>query len=306
MKKASFGYLIKEGFRNLYVNRLMSLASTTVLFSCLLIVGIALILLLNINMMIDTIDAQNVIMVYIEDGADGQMIGDLGDEIRKIDAVASYEFVSKDDAYEKILDEIGESSAYLEGLDTNPLPDAYRVTVGDMLRFSQVADELRELENVLRVRENSDFAEQLAQTRMSVTYISGGIIILLLIVSLFIISNTIKITMFNRRLEISIMKSVGATNTFIRLPFVIEGMLLGIISGFLAFFAVWGVYSLSATTITSMISVFGSAEIVPFISFAGPLLLGFLGIGVFTGVFGGVTSIGKYLKERKFVDIEEI
>jgi cell division transport system permease protein len=129
---------------------------------------------------------------------------------------------------------------------------------------------------------------------------------LLLVVSLFIISNTIKVTMFSRRLEISIMKSVGATNSFIRWPFMIEGVTIGIVAGLLAFAAVWGVYEFALGSFTSVLSGFSTGEFkIDFLDYAPYLVVAFVGIGVFTAVFGSATSIRKYLKERKFVELEE-
>ena len=135
--------------------------------------------------------------------------------------------------------------------------------------------------------------------------ISLGMIILLLVVSLFIISNTIRITIFSRRLEISIMKSVGATNSFIRLPFMVEGIIIGVIAGVLATGAVWGIYEFALGSFTAVLSGFGSSAKIEFLDYALYLAVAFVGVGMFTGIFGSATSIRKYLKERKFVELED-
>ncbi len=302
----NLGYLTKEGFRNLRVNKLMTVASITVLFSCLMLVGIAFMMLVNIETFISGIEAENVIMVYVDDSTDSYDYIRLGNELRAIDNVNNVEMIEKDAAYAEILDGLDDGLRnYLQSTDENPLPDAYKVTVADMDGFENVVSEIKTLRNVSRVHENSVLARQLAGLRNSVTYISGGIIILLLVVSLFIISNTIKVTMFSRRLEISIMKSVGATNSFIRWPFMVEGVVIGIIAGLLATGAVWGIYEFALGSFSAMLSSFGNVKEVSFLDYAPYLVAAFVGIGIFTGVFGSATSIRKYLKERKFVELED-
>ena len=302
----NLGYLTKEGFRNLKVNKLMSVASVTVLFSCLMLIGIAFMLLVNIEAFISGIESENVIMVYVDMEATDVDYIKLGNDLRSLDNVALVENVDKEPAYEEILSELDEGlRTYLSGLEENPLPDAYRVTVSDMSKFDDVVNEIKHLSSIERVYENSTLARQLEGIRNSVTYISLGMIALLLVVSLFIISNTIKVTMFSRRLEISIMKSVGATNSFIRWPFMIEGIIIGIIAGILAAAAVWGIYEFGLSSLTTMLSGLGTGVQVEFIDYAPYLITAFIGIGAFTAVFGSATSIRKYLKERKFVELED-
>ncbi len=299
-------YLTKEGFRNLKVNKLMSVASVTVLFSCLMLIGIAFMILVNIQSFISGIEAENVIMVYADIEANDYEYMALGNDLRSIGNIASVEEIEKEAAYEQILSEMDANlREYLSGLDKNPLPDAYRVTVADMSGFETVVEEIKSLERIERVYENSSLARQLQGIRDSVTYISIGMIVLLFIVSLFIISNTIKVTMFSRRLEISIMKSVGATNSFIRWPFMVEGIIIGVIAGILATGAVWAVYEFALGSFATMLSGFGGEVQVEFLDYALYLVAAFVCIGIFTGVFGSATSIRKYLKERKFVELED-
>ena len=302
----NLGYLTKEGFRNLKVNKLMSVASVTVLFSCLMLIGIAFMLLVNIEAFISSVESENVIMVYVDMEATDYEYIKLGNDLRALDNIATVENIDKEPAYEEILSELDEGlKSYLSGLEENPLPDAYRVTVSDMSRFEDAVNEIKHLSSIERVYENSTLARQLEGIRNSVTYISLGMIALLLVVSLFIISNTIKVTMFSRRLEISIMKSVGATNSFIRWPFMIEGIIIGIIAGILAAAAVWGIYEFGLSSLTSVLSGLGTGVQVEFLDYAPYLAAAFVSIGVFTAVFGSATSIRKYLKERKFVELED-
>ena len=303
----NLGYLTKEGFRNLKVNKLMSVASITVLFSCLMLIGIAFMLLVNIEAFITGIESENVIMVYADMEASNYEYIKLGNDLRAIENVAFVENIDKETAYQEILSELDDGlREYLSGLNENPLPDAYRVTISNMEGFEDVVNHIKQLSGIERVYENSTLARQLEGIRNSVTYISIGMIALLLVVSLFIISNTIKVTMFSRRLEISIMKSVGATNSFIRWPFMIEGIIIGIIAGLLAFAAVWGIYEFALGSFTSVLSGFGTGDIrIEFIDYAPYIVAAFVGIGVFTAVFGSATSIRKYLKERKFVELDD-
>lgn len=301
-------YLTKEGFRNLKVNKLMTIASVTVLFSCLMLIGIAFMILVNIQSFITGIQSENVIMVYAELDSSNYSYKALGEDLRALGNVSTVEEVRKEEAYEELLadSEMDESTKeYLNSLE-NPLPDAYRVTVTDMAGFETVVNEIKELDRIERVYENGTLAKQLQDIRDSVSYISIGIILMLLIVSLFIISNTIKVTMFSRRLEISIMKSVGATNSFIRWPFMVEGVIIGVIAGLLATGAVWAVYEFALSSFASVLSGLADGiEQVEFTDYALWIALAFILIGVFTGVFGSATSIRKYLKERKFVELEE-
>lgn len=304
-RNGSLGYLTKEGVRNLKVNKLMSVASVTVLFSCMFLMGLAFMLFVNIDALVEDIESENVIMVYIVDSADSVDVVNLNSQIMELPNVDTCSFVGKDDAYQTILEDMGDVSDYLRELDENPLPDAYKVTVKDMAQFRSTVAEIQALDNVMRTRENSDLAGKLDLARNTVTYVSVAIIALLLIVSVFIISNTIKITMFSRRLEISIMKSVGATNAFIRWPFMVEGTLLGVISGVISLGAVWGGYELAMKYLASITALLsgGGVDIKGYLLY---LFAAFMAMGVFTGLFGSAASIRKYLKERRFVELEDV
>ena len=306
MKDAgSLSYLTREGFRNLYVNRLMSIASVSVLFSCMVMIGLAFMIMVNINMFIGTVEEQNVIMVFVDDNATPAQTEALGNKICKQDNVSKCTFIPRDAGFEQLKSDMGDSSVLFEGLDENPLPDAYEVVLEDTELFDETVSNLKSLDNVMHIRENKQLASQLAGLRNMVSYISVGIIVLLLVVSLFIVSNTIRITMDSRRLEINIMKSVGATRWFIRWPFMVEGMMLGVISGLLAILAVWGVYAMAGRFLTSMLSGLGMTGIVSFSKYGLILLALFLVLGLVAGAFGSAVSISRYLKEKEFVIVDE-
>ena len=304
--RRSFGYLTKEGFRNLWSNRLMSFASVAVLLSCMIMIGSAFMLLVNIQSVIDNIEDKNVIMVYVVQDADESAVTQLGDELEALKNVSHVEFVDKETAFKQELENLGTDATYFEGVE-NPLPDVYKVSVDLMENFDETSKSIEKLENVDSIRDDKDIATVLINIRSSVTYLSVGIIALLMLVSLFIISNTIRITMFSRRLEISIMKSVGATNGFIRWPFVIEGILLGVISAVVSLGAVWGVYELVKNSVANMlggIMDIGSS-LVPFTDYVVVILAAFLIIGILSGVVGSMVSIQRYLKEQGGVTYEE-
>lgn len=298
-RKTSFNisYLTKEGVKNVWSNRLMSIASVAVLTSCLVLIGCAIMLFVNINAMLENVEDQNVIMVYLDDGITDDQVNKVGQDIRMIPSVSAVDFVSKEDAYKSQLESMGDEASLLDGLEENPLPDAYKVTLENLDDYDNVLSMLTSVENTLSVRGNSDLANQVRQIRSGVTYISVGMIIMLLAVSLFIIANTVRVTMYNRRLEISIMKAVGATNWFIRWPFIIEGILIGIIAGFVSLLLVFGLYELALKSLGTIFTLFGTTSI-PFGSYALPMLLAFILIGIFAGVFGSIFSMGRYLKEQ--------
>lgn len=297
--RRSFGYLTKEGFRNIWANRLMSVASIAVLLSCLIMIGSAFMVLVNIQQVIDSIEDMNVIVAYVESDVDEIQTKSLGDDLAALKNVAGVEFVDKDTAFKEQIEAMGTNADYFAEAE-NILPDTYKITVDDMESFDDTAREISQLPGIDSIRDNKDVAVALANIRSSVTYISVGIIVLLMLVSLFIISNTVRITMFSRRLEISIMKSVGATNGFIRWPFVIEGILLGIISAVLSLGAVWGVYEIVKRSIVSMLGgIMGIGNnLIDFKDYLLLLLAAFLVIGILSGVVGSMVSIRRYLKEQ--------
>ena len=300
MKGASLGYLTREGFRNIWVNRLLSLATIVVLISCLIIVGTGSLIFLNINAVLDLIESQNVVMVYVNDEADDYMTQSLGVQLEAHTNVLEVEFVPREEAFQRQIESYGDKADVLQGLSADILPDAYKVTVKNLEQFDATVSEIRVMENVIHVRENSDLASKLASIRNAVTYISIGIVAILFFVSLFIVSNTIRITIYNRRLEISIMKAVGATNAFIRWPFMVEGILLGLFSAVLGLGIQYGVYSVAAIWLGNILTELGG-EIVNFLDYVWVIFGMFAFIGVVIGAFGSIISLNKYLKEHSNV-----
>lgn len=297
MKGTSLKYLTHEGFRNVWVNRLMSLASVTVLMACLIIMGAGIMIYFNINNVVDKVQSQNVVMVYVADDASEDETTQIGTSLKGISNVESCEFVPKEVAFQEQIQSMGGDAALFEGFDEIPLPDAYKVTVKDLSQFENTVSQIKQINKVDSVRENSDLASKLLSLRHAVSIVSVGLVIMLFLVALFIISNTIRITMFSRKLEISIMKAVGATNWFIRWPFMIEGMILGTISGIVSLGVLWGLYAVAEKVFAQTLSLIGFS-LVPFSEYWWQILLVFVAIGLFTGGFGSIVSMAKYLKEQ--------
>ena len=297
MKGTSLKYLTHEGFRNVWVNRLMSLASVTVLMACLIIMGAGIMIYFNINNVVDKVQSQNVVMVYVADDASEDETTQIGTSLKGISNVESCEFVPKEVAFQEQIQSMGGDAALFEGFDEIPLPDAYKVTVKDLSQFENTVSQIKQINKVDSVRENSDLASKLLSLRHAVSIVSVGLVVMLFLVALFIISNTIRITMFSRKLEISIMKAVGATNWFIRWPFMIEGMILGTISGIVSLGVLWGLYAVAEKVFAQTLSLIGFS-LVPFSAYWWQILLVFVALGLFTGGFGSLVSMAKYLKEQ--------
>ena len=300
MKGMRLGYLTREGFKNIWVNRFLSVATILVLVACLIIVGTGSLIFLNINSLLDLIEGQNVVMVYVDDKATDYQTESLGLQLEGMNNIKKVEFVPREVAFENQKEQFGDKAALLEGLSPEILPDAYKVVVDDLSIFDSTVSKIKDMDLVLQVRENSDLAGKVETIRNAVSYISLGIIAILFFVSMFIVSNTIRITIYNRRLEISIMKAVGATNSFIRWPFLVEGMLLGIISAVISLALLYLVYSIALIWFADLMSTLGGTpvELVDYIWF---FLAVFGFIGVVIGTTGSLISLNKYLKEHNNV-----
>lgn len=290
-------YLTREGLKNIGINSLMSVASVAVLMSCLVLIGSALLIFFNVDALLENIESQNVIMAFCDIGSDEATVREVGAKIEQIDNIQSSEFVSKAEAFNQVVASLGNNASLLNDTDDSFLPDGYRITVKEMDRFAQTVNEIKNIEHIYSVQENSDLATRLENVRSAVTYVSIGIIILLFIVSVFIIANTVKITMFSRKLEISIMKAVGATNWFIRWPFLIEGLTLGLISAVVSFGVLYLLYFLISDSLLAIFGILGNG-LVNFGDYALYILVGYLIVSLVTSGLGSVISIRRYLKEQ--------
>ena len=298
----SFFYLVKQGFKNLWNNRLMSLASIGVLVSCMLLIGAAVLLSVNVSHVIDELEDQSEAIVYLDDNLGSEMIENVRAGIISTGKVATIEFISKEDALYSMMESIGDDGmlfdAYTQG-DNNNLPDSFRVTFDDVSNLKETLAKIEVLDGVYSISALTEVAEVITGVKQMV-YIGGIVIIgLLIAVSLMIIGNTIKITVFSRRREINIMKYVGATNGFIRLPFIVEGISLGVISGGISFGIIYFAYDYIVKWVSSQSATWFSqvvSDLVPFSLVSDYLILGFIGGGALIGLFGCISFIGKHLK----------
>jgi cell division transport system permease protein len=293
MKMNKCGYLIREGFRSIRTHRFMSFASVTIIVACLLIMGSFSLVAVNINSLIKELENQNEVVAFVDEDYSEQQAEALQDDIEKVDNVSSVEFVSRDTAMKNFMSDY--SQDLMEGIDQSTFRDRFVVHLKDISQMAQTQKALEGVNGIVKVNAHLDYANGFITVRNIVSAVSLVLIIILVIVSFFIMSNTIKLATFSRREEIAIMRMVGATNGFIRLPFVVEGLVLGILGGLIAFFAEWGLYALVTGKIMSTIA--GKfVEVVPFSTVMTPVLLVFLGVGILVGGFGGVNAIRNYLK----------
>ncbi|MEG1994138.1 MAG: permease-like cell division protein FtsX [Oscillospiraceae bacterium] len=245
MRGSSFGYLIKEGARSVFKNRLMSFASIGVLTCCLILIGSAFLLSLNITNIVGYAESQNEVVVFLEDDLSDNAVSKVEKKLSDYDNISDVKFVSRDEALEETKDELGEASELLEGIDgsENPLPDSFVIKIDNIDLLNETVSDVENMAGVIQVNAPKDVAKTLVQIR-HITIAAGiAIIGILGVVSVMIIANTIKLSVFSRRKEINIMKFVGATDRFIKLPFVIEGIIIGVISSIMSFLALWGGYS---------------------------------------------------------------
>ena len=245
MRLNNLGYLIKEGFKGIFKHGFMSFASITIIMACLIIMGVFTLLGLNINRVIADLEAQNEIVAFINEDYTTEQAKAVGDRLLKVDNVSAVEFVSRGEAMNDFKQDYDQG--LFDEIDESVFRDRYVVHVEDIELTEATQKKLMNVEGVAKVNAHLKYAEGFIKVRNIVNLVSAVLVSILAIISVFIMSNTIKLATYTRREEIAIMKMVGATNMFIRLPFIIEGLMLGILGGGLAFGSVWGLYELTCS-----------------------------------------------------------
>ncbi len=293
------GYLIREGFRSIKAHSFMSFASVTIIMACLIIMGSVTLLSVNIDSLIKDLENQNEIVAFVDDSIpDAEDAAALEGSLLAVSNVQSAEFVSREDAMDAFMGKYDEG--LMEGIDASVFRHRFIIHLDDIALMGQTKAELEAVPGIAKVNAHLEYASAFVTLRNIVTAVSLVLTVILVFVSIFIMSNTIKLTTFGRREEIAIMKMVGATNSFIRLPFVVEGLVLGLLGGVLAFLAEWGLYGLITGRVMNAVS--GSIltdeliRLIPFRTLALPVLVAFVAVGVLVGVFGGINAIRNYLK----------
>lgn len=296
MKKSSIGYFLKEGFRNIFLHGFMSFAAVSVIVVCLIITGTTALISYDINLNIVKLQNESEIIVYIEDTYTTKEARDMEDTILQVDNVATAEFEDKNQALEEYREELGDQADLLDGFDenNNPLRDAFHITMKDPSKVTATKAALESVEGIGNAVANEEVVARLIQIQRMFHAISVTLIVALGLISIFIIANTVKLAMLARRREISIQKMVGATNWFIRWPFVIEGLVLGLVAGGIAFGLEWALYDQLSDFILGNLPQFTMARFQELMFYVMGV---FGGAGVIVGVCGSSLTI------RRFMDV---
>ena len=284
---------MREGFRSITTHGFMSFASVTIIMACLIIMGSAALLTLNIDAMIKSLEDQNEVVAFVDESYTEEEAASLEGAVAAIDNVSSVQFVDRTAAMDNFMSSYSES--LMEGIDETVFRHRFVVQLTDISLMAQTKAALEAVDGIVKVNAHLDYAKSFVAIRNVVSIIALALIAILAFISVFIMTNTIKLATFNRREEIAIMKMVGANNSFIRLPFVVEGLVLGILGGGLGFLAELGLYQLVTGRVVG--GVTGNLiSVVPLSAVAMPMFIAFMGTGILVGVFGGVNAIRNYLK----------
>ncbi len=303
MKFRSFKYLVVEGLKNIWVNRLMSVASIVVLVACMLLIGAAFLFTLNVEEAMGTLQDNNVVLVYMEDNTTQVEAETVEREIAQLDNVKTTLLKTPEDGMNEIIDSMGDSYeelfTVLEDEDASFLPYGVQVSFDDAVfqdlrQYSRIIDEIEQIDKVDHINESYELTQRISGIQRVVNVAGFWVIALLLVTALVIIANTIRITMNSRKLEISIMKAVGATNNFVRFPFVVEGMVFGLISAALSTGILYFAYRMTINQVQKIMSF----DAIGFSQVWWQILVGFCVIGVLAGCLGSLISIGKYLRRE--------
>ena len=247
------GYLFGEGFRGIFKHGFMSFATVTIIIACLIIMGTISLLSINIDALIGDLEDQNEIVAFVDEDMDDIGAAALEQEIRNTENVSTAEFVSREQAMDNFMGNY--DSALMEGVDATVFRHRYVIQLDDIAEMAKTQKDLESIPGIAKVNAHLDYADSFIKIRNIITVVSLVLIVVLVFVSFFIMSNTIKLATFSRREEIGIMKMVGASNSFIRTPFVIEGLVLGVLGSLLAFVVQWALYNAICNRITSAFAV---------------------------------------------------
>ena len=295
MKISKIGYLLKEGIRGIFLHGFMSFAAVCVTVACLLIVGSFSCLTYNVTLMVDDLNKTNEVLVFVDEKLSDAEARSVGTVINGLDNIYKATFVPREEALKDFVEDMDDSHV-LDGVDANPLRHRFVVVLEDNALMRQTVADLEKVDGVVNIRAAYELAEGFTTLKNVLQIVSVAIIGILLVVSLLIISNTVKLAMYDRRDEIAIMKMVGATNGFIRFPYVVEGFTLGMVGAGLAFGLEWLLYDALLQQLSAM-GAMSLLNFVPFQQLLIPMGIVFGLAGLFVGVVGGWTSI------RKFMDV---
>ena len=297
MKRYSVTFFLGQSFRGLWRNGVMTIASILVLLSCLIVMGSFTALILNINYNLDSLDMLNQIVVSIDPEKSVDETLEIGEKIRGFDNVAQIDYISKADALEEMREMYGDdpdTSNLLDGYDeyNNPFPAEFLLSYADSENLETLLYRLKETDGVTDVVCYAEEAETIDGIKNTVSIIFIWFLAILFVVSIFVIINTIRLALFSRKQEITVMRYVGATNWFITLPFLLEGTFIGIISAAIGYLAEWYLYVRITAGITAGSNIL---RFIPFSNLSIQFLIGFFAVGTLTGILGSIISIRRYL-----------
>lgn len=298
MKYNILTYLIGEGFANVFKNKKQAVTSFGTMCVIMIFFGICFIVVGNFNHFIKQVESQQGIQAYIVNDATDEETKEIGQKIQELDGVNTIEFISKEQALGQMKEKLGEKSYLLDGYEQNNVfPASYIITVTDLTKIDNVINEVKQMEQIKKVTSSNETISTLVKIAKGVKLGSYVIITVLVAVSVFIISNIIKLTVYARRKEISIMKYVGATNGFIRWPFAVEGIIIGLISGAISLGIIATLYLLIAQNVNfiGFLSKIG-LSLLEFSEMFNLILIVYLVLGVGIGILGSTLSMRKYLK----------
>ena len=299
MKSNNVSYLVKKGITSVWKNFIMSFASFSIMLVSLLQISCTVLLMMNVNIIMGNIEDTNEITIYVDEGATDEQVEHIKQVLENNDNLSEVVYYSKEDALVDFKENMGDYAELLDYLEENPMPETFLVRVSDLSKIRQTVQAIQTIENVQQVKAPFEFAGALMNIRSAFSIIAIVMLAVLILVSLIIISNTIRTSVFARRNEIQIMKFVGATNAFIKLPFFVEGMFVGVLAGVSAWGLTWfiydSVYSLFSGNV-ALWQMFGVFNLISFDSISVFVLLINCAAGALLGAVGTTISMGKYLK----------
>ena len=290
-------YLIKEGYENLKKHGSKTFSTMLIICATMLVLGIFMILFTNVNKNVETVKVEQGIQAFIEDTATDADIEYIKDAIKKIDGVGEIRYISKDEAYEDAKNVFKDQEYFLEGLDKVQIfPASYVVKFADIEKANNIKSQIEKIDGIYKVKYNSSTINAVISISKIANIFLLGIGVVLLVVSIFIISNTIKLAVYSNKREIFIMRYIGATNKFIKKPFVIEGAIMGIVSALISFMLISIAYVVIYARIPKVGSSLGVFGFIPYTSLWWMILVIYIVLGLFIGILGSSISIKKYLK----------
>lgn len=289
-------YLIKEGYDNLNKHGSKTISTMLIICATMLILGIFIIILQNVNKNVETLRLEQGLQAFIEDKATDEDVAYMEDEIRLIDGVSGIQYMSKSEAYEDAKEQFKDQDYFLEGLEgLDIFPASFIVKFTNIEEADVIKAAVEKIDGIYKVKYNADTIEAVISISKVANYFLLGVGVVLLVVSVFIISNTIKLAVYSNKREIFIMRYIGATNSFIVKPFIVEGAIMGMVSALISFIVISIVYVYIYVALNSSYAL-GVFKFIPYSTIWYQILIAYVLLGLFIGIFGSAISLKKYLK----------